>query len=106
MSKIVMPMVLRSHISPAVAAIACAHGGLAGYLRWKDDPLVREWISGVFYKRIYRASDLDMWSAVCRWPDALVLSESQLDHMPVIAIFKPCRWSPSLLFNELPLYSE
>lgn len=106
MNRIIMPMVLRPQISPAAAAIACAHAGLAGYLYWKDDPLVQEWISSVFYKRLYRAFDLDMWSAILRWPDALVLSESRLDHLPIIAVFKPRRWHPSLLFNELPLYSE
>ena len=105
MSKIIMPMVLRPQISPATAAIACAHGGLAGYLRWKDDPLVQEWISSVFYKRIYQPRDLTLWEAILRWPDALVLTESKLDRIQVIAVFKPCRWSSSLLFNELPLYS-
>jgi hypothetical protein len=106
MSKIIMPLVLRPQISPAVAAVACAHGALAGYLRWKDDPLVQEWVSSVFYKRIYRPNDLAAWSAVLRWPDVLVLTESQLDHLPVVAVFKPCRWSSGLPFSGLPLYAE
>lgn len=101
-----MPLVLRPQISPAVAAVACAHGSLAGYLRWKDDPVVQEWVFSVFFKRIYRPIDMSTWSAVQRWPGALVLTESTLDHLPVIAVFKPCRWSSSLLFNELTLYAE
>ncbi len=105
MSKIIIPLMLRPQISSAAAAIACAHGGLAGCLRWKDDPLVQEWSSSVFYKRVYQPCDLTMCEAILRWPDALVLTESKLDHMPVIAGFKPCRWSSSPLFNELPLYS-
>lgn len=105
MSKIMMPLVLRPHISAVAAAIACAHGALAGYLRWKDDPLVQEWISSVFYKRIYRSDDLSAWSAVLQWPDVLVLTESKLDTLQVIAFFKPCRWSSSLSFNDLPLSS-
>lgn len=106
MSKIIMPLVLRPQISPAVAAVACAHGALAGYLRWKDDPVVQEWASSVFFKRIYSPTDLNIWSAVQRWPGALVLTESRLDHLAVIAVFKPCRWSSSLPFNDLTLYSE
>ena len=105
MSKIMMPLVLRPHISAAAAAIACAHGALAGYLRWKDDPLVQEWISSVFYKRIYQPDDLSAWTAVLRWPEALVLTESKLDNLQVIAVFKPCRWSSALYFNDLPLYN-
>lgn len=106
MNKIIMPLVLRPQVSPAVAAVACAHGALAGYLHWKDDPLVQAWVSSVFYKRIYCPADLTIWSAVQRWPGALVLTESQLDHLPVIAVFKPCRWSSSLPFNDLRLYGE
>jgi hypothetical protein len=105
-SKLIMPLVLRPQLSPAVAAIACAHGSLAGYLRWKDDPVVQEWISSVFFKRIFCPVDIVTWSAVLRWPEALVLTESQLDHLPVVAVFKPCRWSSGLIFNELPLYGN
>jgi hypothetical protein len=102
--KIIMPMVVRPQLSPASVAIACAHGALAGYLKWKDDPIVQEWVSSIFYKRIYLPIDFQTWEAVKQWPDALVLSESKLDHLPVIAVFKPCRWSPSNRFNDFPLY--
>lgn len=99
-------MVLRPQISPATAMVACAHGALAGYLRWKEDPIVQEWISSVFYKRIYQPADLAVWIAILRWPSVLVLTESQLDNLPVIAVFRPCLWSPGSLFDELPLYAE
>lgn len=103
--KIVMPMVLRPNLSPAAAAVACSHGALAGYLRWKDEPIVQQWIASVFYKRIYQARDLDMWQAIQKWPDSLVLTESALDHLAVIAVFMPRAWTPSNPFTGIPLYS-
>jgi len=37
----VMPLVLRPNRSPAAAEFLCSHGALAGYLRWKDEPIVQ-----------------------------------------------------------------
>jgi hypothetical protein len=103
-AKIIMPMVLAPDLDPGMAAVACAHGSLAGFLTWRDDPIVQEWLAATFYKRIYQAPDPITWRSVMAWPGALVLTESRLDHSPVLTVFKPMRWSSSTLFSNLPLY--
>lgn len=102
--KIMMPMVLRHDVTATHAAIACAHGALAGYLKWRDEPIVQQWVSMIFYKRIYKAADLSMWNAVKEWRGALILTESKLDNLQTVAVFIPRVWSNSDIFNELPLY--
>ncbi len=103
--KIIMPMVLRHSLSPAGCAIACAHGALAGYLRWKAEPIVEQWVSSVFYKRIYQVTDLAMWRQVQAMAGALILTESGLDHLAVVAVFIPRPWTTTSPFNDLPLYT-
>lgn len=101
-----MPLVLRPGISPAAAAVACAHGALAGYMRWHAEPDTIAWVGGVFRKKIYQAPDLATWQAVQRWDGALVLTESALDNLTVVAVFRPRVLSPADLFYELPLYGR
>lgn len=100
-----MPIVVRPQLSPAAVALACAHGALAGYLKWQHDPLVQEWVSGIFFKQILQPIDLVTWEEILRWPDALVMTESALDHLPVAVVFRPrsCRTSHPL--SDLPLYA-
>lgn len=102
--RIIMHIVVRPQLSPAAVALACAHGALAGYLRWQHDPLVQQWAATVFYKRIYQAPDFSTWEAISAWPDVHIMTESNLDNLKVAAVFKPCRWHPSHLLNEFPLY--
>lgn len=103
-SKIIMPIVLRWDASPAVAAVACAHAGLAGYLRWKDDPVVQRWIDTVFYKRVYQAENYEQFHIIRKWGDHQVLTESALDNAEVAVVFRPQIWSKQLFFNTLSFY--
>lgn len=100
-----MAIVVRPQLSPAAIALACAHGALAGYLRWQHDAAVQQWVSTTFYKRILQPVDLVTWEAILRWTDAIVMTESALDHLPVAVVFRPgiCRTSHPL--NDLPLYA-
>ena len=103
-SKIIMPLVLAPSLAPGPAAVACAHGALAGYLAWQDDAIVREWLSSTFFKRVYQAPDAQTWATVMKWSETMTLTESRLGNQPVIAVFNPMRWSNSNFFQNLPLY--
>ena len=103
-SKIIMPMVLAPEIEPGMAAVACAHASLAGYLQWRDEPIVAQWLSKIFYKRIYQAPTAAVWANVLTWPCALVLTESRLDNRITVVVFRPMQWSSNNEFSELPLY--
>ena len=102
--KIIMPLVLAPDLTAGAAVVACAHGSLAGFLVWRADPIVQEWISMTFNKRIYQAPDLVTWRTVMAWPGALILTESRLGSIPVITVFKPLRWASGNCFANLPLY--
>ena len=43
-----MYILVRDDIPLGFAMVAVAHASLAGYLRFQDEPEVREWLSGPF----------------------------------------------------------
>lgn len=105
--KIKQYIVLHYNISPAVATIGCSHGVLAAYLKWKDDPMVQDWVSGKygpFYKVICQARNEQEWEAIKKWEGGLQITESSLDNLCIAIVFKPFIWSKSSIFTELKLY--
>jgi hypothetical protein len=100
-------LVLRPNISPAVATIGVAHGVLASYLKWKDEKIVQDWVSGEygpFYKCICQAESMREWEAIKKWENGVIITESKLDNLDICVAFKPFIWSKSSIFNELKLY--
>lgn len=104
-TKIKQYIVLRHEISPALACIGVGHGVLAAYLKWKDEEIVKTWVSGIFYKVVCQAENESQWNAIKNWKeDKVVITESSVDNMEIALIFKPVIHTKSLLFNELKLY--
>jgi hypothetical protein len=105
--KIKQYIVLRHDISPAVACIGTAHGVLACYLKFKDDPVTQDWISGKygpFYKVICKARDSAEWEAIRKWNEGVEITESSLNGLAIAMVFKPFIWHKASIFNELQLY--
>ncbi len=103
--KIKQYIVLRHAISPPLACIAVGHGVLAAYLKWQNDPIVKEWVSGIFYKVICQARDQREWDAIKQWKeDKITMTESSVDNLEVAVVFKPFLFTKGSIFNELSLY--
>jgi peptidyl-tRNA hydrolase len=102
--KIKQYIVLRQEIPPSVATIGVAHGVLGAYLKWKDEPIVQQWVSGIFYKVICQARNHEEFEAIKKWPDGLQITESSLNGLTIAVVFKPFEWSKSSIFNDLKLY--
>jgi peptidyl-tRNA hydrolase len=45
-----MYILVRDDIPLGFAMVAVAHASLAGYLQFQDEPEVREWLQGPFFK--------------------------------------------------------
>jgi hypothetical protein len=106
--KIKQYLVLRPEISPSVACIGVAHGVLGSYLKFKDDSIVQDWISGKygpFYKVICQAKNMHEWEAIKKWSDNVIITESSLGGLEICVAFKPFIWNKSSIFNDLKLYS-
>lgn len=116
MTKIMMPIVIRQSLSPSAIAIACAHASLGGFLKWKNDNIVQNWVDPIinkaFFKRIYQCkfkqnnlNEYDVFENIKKWRyEHIVMKESKLDNMETCIVFKPLIWSNSLYFDELELY--
>ena len=102
--KIKQYLVLRHEIPPSVATIGVAHGVLGSYLKWQNEPIVQQWVSGIFYKVICQARNYEEFEAIKKWPDGLQITESKLNGLCICVAFKPFVWSKSSIFNDLKLY--
>lgn len=105
--KIKQYIVLHPSVSPSVATIGVGHGVLGAYLKWKDEQIVKDWVSGEFgpfYKVICQAKDITEWQAIKKWPDSIQITESSLDNLCIAVVFKPFEWSKGSVFNDLKLY--
>ena len=102
--KIKQYLIVRPNISPAIACIGVAHGVLGSYLKWQEDPIVKQWVGGIFYKVICQARDMNEWEAIKKWPDNIIITESSLGKLDICLAFKPFVWSKSSIFNDLKLY--
>jgi hypothetical protein len=98
---------LRPEISPSVATIAVAHASLGGYLKWKDEEIVKSWVSGEFgpfYKVICQARDIFEWQKAKAMSDCIIIKESNLDNLEVAISFKPTIIDKGHKYLEFQLY--
>ena len=105
--KIKQYIVLRHEIPPSVATIGVAHGVLGSYLKFQNEPIVQDWVSGKygpFYKVICQANNQQEWDAIKKWPNGVIITESKLDNLEICVAFMPFIWSKSSIFNDLKLY--
>lgn len=90
------------------AMVAAAHGPLACYLRFRDDPQVQEWVAGPFNKSVCKVTYGQMELALRTLPgpdDYVTLTESRLEGRVVAVAFKPRPEWPKT-FGFFPLYRE
>lgn len=99
-----MYILVRDDIPLGFAMVAVAHASLTGYLKFQDDPEMKEWLEGPFFKVVCKANAKEFANAK-QVADHLVLTESALDQQEVAIAFKPRREWPSM-FKFLRLYRE
>lgn len=96
-----MYILIRESVPPGFAVLAAAHGSLAAYLKFKDEPEIARWLSGPFYKAVVKVSDQEFEDAK-RLGDHVVLTESALDGQEVAIAFKPRdEWPKPFKFYRL-----
>lgn len=106
--KIKQYLILRQDISPAVAAIGVAHGVLAAYLKWQNDPIVANWVSGnygPFYKVICQAKCYKEFQLAKSLGEHVAIQESKLDGLEICLAFKPFVYKKGSQFDDFKLYS-
>jgi peptidyl-tRNA hydrolase len=70
------------------APLAAAHGSLSCYLRFEQDPEMREWRRTSFRKVVCRVSEAEFERAK-QFEDNVIVTESSLCGMELALVFKP-----------------
>jgi len=83
-----MYILLRDEVPDHFAPNCAAHASLACYLKFKDHPDTQEWVEGSFRKVTCRVNDKE-YAGAEEAGDFVTLSESGLDGMEVIKVFRP-----------------
>lgn len=99
-----MYILVRDDIPLGFAMVAVAHASLAGYLRFQDEPEVREWLAGPFFKAVCKVNAKEFQKAKLV-ADHVVLTESTLGDQEVAIVFKPRHEWPRM-FQFLKLYRD
>lgn len=90
-----MYILVKNSLSKGMAALAAAHSSLACYLKYKDDPRMCEWVSGVFYKVICEVTP-DEFERAKEVEGHVVLTESALAGEEVAIAFCPREEYPKM----------
>ena len=99
-----MYILVRDDIPLGFAMVAVAHASLAGYLKFRESPEVKEWLAGPFFKAVCKVSPKEFENAKLV-EDHLVLTESALDNQEVAIVFRPRKEWPKMI-KFLKLYCE
>ena len=98
-----MLIVVKNDLPPEHVALTCAHGSLAGYLKWKDDPILLEWVNSSFRKVIRMASPTEFQQAKLHG-EHIVMTESSLEGQETALVFRINEEYPKFL-NYLRKYT-
>jgi peptidyl-tRNA hydrolase len=96
-----MYILVKDKVPEGFAILAAAHASLAAYLKFENEPEVKEWISGPFYKVICKVSEKEFEKAK-EFDDWVLLTESALENQEVAIAFKPREeWPKPFKFYKL-----
>lgn len=96
-----MYILIKDDIEPGFAVTAAAHGALACYLKFKDDPDMAMWLDHSFKKVVCRVGAKEFESAKV-FGDHVVMTESALDGTETAIVFKPREdWPKPFRFYRL-----
>jgi hypothetical protein len=98
-----MYILIKDSIDLGHAINSAAHAGLMGYLEWKNDPIIKEWLSDSFRKVTCKVSEKEFESAK-KYDDYIIVTELAFNKAEVGLVFKPRREWPKF-FNFLKLYN-
>ena len=103
-----MYVLILDDVSLGLALVAAAHGHLACYLKFRDDPAVQEWVAGPFNKSVCKVTRDQYNLALRNLPDPegyVVITESTAGGRETAIVFKPRSEWPKA-FSFFPLYRE
>ncbi len=96
-----MYILINDSVPQGFSVLAAAHASLATYLKFKGVPEVEEWLSGPFYKAVYKVTDKEFENAKAT-EDHVVITESALENQEVALGFKPrAEWPKAFKFFRL-----
>lgn len=104
MNKLKMYILIKDSIDLGHAVNSCAHAGLIGYLVWKDDPIVKEWLNNSFRKVTCKVNDKEFEKAKT-FNDYEIITELAFNGAEVGLVFKP-RYEWPKFFKYLKLFGS
>lgn len=99
-----MYILIKESVDLGHAVLSAAHASLSGYLTFKDDPAVEDWVTNSFRKVVCMVTD-DEFDDAKQYSDHRVMTESSLDDAEVAIVFKPRNTWPDF-FKSLRLYNK
>ena len=83
-----MYILVKDTVPAGKAAVGIAHASLACYLKFQDDAIVKQWLSGPFYKTVCLVSESE-FDKLKSETDNVIITESTLENQETVIAFKP-----------------
>jgi len=83
-----MYILIKDDVPAHFAVVAASHASLACYLKFKEMPEMREWVSGTFFKVVCKVDEIQ-FNEARGVPYNVVITESALDDREVAIAFRP-----------------
>jgi peptidyl-tRNA hydrolase len=100
--KLKMYILIMDWVDLGHAINSASHASLMGYLKWKDEPIMNEWLSDSFRKVTCKINE-DEFERAKQFDDFEIVTELAFDKREVGLVFKP-RYQWPKFFNYLKLY--
>lgn len=103
--KLKMYILVKSSIPIGLGANAIGHTSLATFLKFKDDPVMQEWVQSKHFRKVTCIVSDEQFEKSKKYGDFLIMTEDAIDDVEVAIGFKPREKWPEF-FGSLKLYGS
>ena len=94
-------ILIKQDVDVGHALLACAHGSMMCYLKFKDTPEFDEYLKNSFRKCVCSLNDKE-FEAAKQFDDYVIVTESALGNAETALVFKPrMEWPKAFKFYKL-----
>ena len=94
-------ILIKENVDIGHALLACAHGSLMCYLKFKDTPEFKEYLENSFRKCVCSLNEKEFENAK-KFDDYVIVTESALGNAETALVFKPrLEWPKAFKFYKL-----
>lgn len=103
--KLKMYILVRQSVPIGLGVNAVGHTSLATYMKFKDDPVMQEWVTSKHFRKVTCIVSDEQFEKAKKYPDHVIMTENAIDNAEVAMGFCPREEWPDF-FRSLRLFGS